>query len=330
MLAVIVVGWTRWLLGPYSTPSPVGPDKIETWRMAVVRLVEAASTTVALVLVWKFLARPILRDRRISFDGMLLMACWFLWFWDPVDNYFNFSFSYNAHFVNLASWTRYIPGWEAPNQQLFPEPLFLNGGLYVWFTFGAALIGCAVLRKAKARYPQLSTFGLFTVLVAVFAVLDLVVEGAFIWTGMFAYPGAPHSLTLWAGTPHQFPLYEPFMVASFGTGMTAIRHFRDDRGRSFVQRGIDTARLPERAKTFVSFLSITGFVHFFVFVGYFLPYNWMAMKADTFPAMPSYHRAGICGAGTDYACPSQYVPVPSRDSLHITPDDPRLPAKARS
>jgi hypothetical protein len=47
VLAVIVVGWTRWLLGPDSTPSPVGPDPIETWRLAVVRCAEVASSTAA-------------------------------------------------------------------------------------------------------------------------------------------------------------------------------------------------------------------------------------------------------------------------------------------
>jgi hypothetical protein len=54
------------------------------------------------------------------------------------------------------------------------------------------------------------------------------------------------------------------------------------------------------------------------------------LKADTFPPMPSYLRAGICGEGTDYACPGkEFVPVPSRTSLHLAPDDPRLPEHVR-
>jgi hypothetical protein len=70
-------------------------------------------------------------------------------------------------------------------------------------------------------------------------------------------------------------------------------------------------------------------MHCWYLVGYFMPYNILVVKADTFPKLPSYMRAGICGAGTDYACPSEYVPVPSKTSLHIGPDDPRLPQRVR-
>ena len=63
---------------------------------------------------------------------------------------------------------------------------------------------------------------------------------------------------------------------------------------------------------------------------YAVPYSYFAIKADTFPAMPSYLRANICGDGTDYACPSKnHVPMPSRSSLHIGPDDPGLPESVR-
>jgi hypothetical protein len=60
-----------------------------------------------------------------------------------------------------------------------------------------------------------------------------------------------------------------------------------------------------------------------------MPYNWMAMQADTFPPYPSYMRAEICGQGTPYACPSREVPIPNKKSLAVTPDDPRLSAEAR-
>jgi hypothetical protein len=40
-------------------------------------------------------------------------------------------------------------------------------------------------------------------------------------------------------------------------------------------------------------------------------------------------RYEICGQGTPYACPSREVPVQSRHSLAIGPDDPRLSPAAR-
>ena len=71
-------------------------------------------------------------------------------------------------------------------------------------------------------------------------------------------------------------------------------------------------------------------IHVWFIVGYFVPYNFFALKADTFPPMPSFLRAGICGQGTDYACPSGAVPIPHGRSLHVAPDDPRLPADVRA
>jgi hypothetical protein len=109
-----------------------------------------------------------------------------------------------------------------------------------------------------------------------------------------------------------------------------IRYLRDDKGRSFAERGVDELRLTKRKRKLVQFLAITGFVHGYSLFGYFLPFQVMALKADTFPAMPSYLRAGICGEGTDYACPGkEFVPVPSRTSIPLAPDDPRLPEWVR-
>ena len=82
--------------------------------------------------------------------------------------------------------------------------------------------------------------------------------------------------------------------------------------------------------TALTFLAVTGLVHTWFIVGYFVPYNFFALKADTFPPMPSFLRAGICGQGTDYACPSGAVPIPHGRSLHVAPDDPRLPADVRA
>jgi hypothetical protein len=56
----------------------------------------------------------------------------------------------------------------------------------------------------------------------------------------------------------------------------------------------------------------------------------MAIQADSFAPAPSYVRNGICGEGTAYACPNRYVPMPSRASLHIGPDDQRLPDSVRA
>lgn len=330
-LVVIAQGWIRWLLSDDASPVPIGPDRLAGWRYGLMRTVEFGVLAVALVLVWTVVLRPLLRERQLSFDGRLMIGMWLLWFWDPVVNYFNFSFAYNHQLVNLGNWVRFIPGWEAPNQQYMPEPLLFVGGSYVVLTFGGSLLGCAVLRLLHGRYPRLGRLGLYSALGAFIVVVDFFLEAMlFIRTGIFAYPGAPHSLTLWAGDQYQFPLYQPIGLAVFVLIMSAVRWERDDHGRSFAERGVDELQIPRRACSIVSFLALCGFMHVTFLVTYYVPYNWFALKADTFPALPSYMRAGICGKGTDYACPSEFVPIPSQTSLHIRPDDPDLPEPVRA
>lgn len=328
-LSVIAFGWIAWITSPDFETSPKGPDPISDTKLVALHLFEATVFAVGLAVAWRYLLRPLWRERTYTFDGMLLTAMALAFFFDPLDNYFNYTFSYNAHFLNFASWTRYIPGWESPNQQFFPEPILVMTGFYVIFMFGSAVFGCWFMRRLSACRPRLGNMGLFAALFGVVLVLDFVVENVFMRTQFAAYPGTVHDLTLFAGKYYQFPLYEPVLIAGFATGLTALRWFRDDRGQTFAERGLEEVRIPPRGRKLVSFLAITGFAHVWFVVGYFVPYNYFALKADTFPPLPSFLRAGICGDGTGYACPSEHVPIPRRGSLHVTPDDPRLPAEVR-
>jgi hypothetical protein len=328
--SVILWAVSAWMLSDDFKTSPRGPDPISHTRLVALHLFEAAVFGGGLVMLWTFLVRPRLRERRFTFDGMMIVAVLLMYFYDPLDNYFNYTFSYNAHFLNFASWARYIPGLQAPNQNLFPEPFLVMGGFYAIFMFGSAVFGCWYMRRVRARHPALTNLGLFARLFAVVLVLDLVVENVFMRTQFAAYPGTVHSLSLFPGKYYQFPLYEPFIIALYVMGITALRWFRDDRGQSVAERGMETLRLGDRSRTAVRFLAVTGFVHVWFIVGYFVPYNFFALKADTFPPLPSYLRAGICGQGTGYACPSDSVPIPHGKSLHVAPDDPRLPPDVRA
>ena len=328
--AVILRGFAAWMLSSDFKTSPRGTDPISQSKLLALHLFEAGVFAAGLVMVWTFLVRPLIRERRFTFDGMMLVAVLLMYFYDPLDNYFNYTFSYNAHFLNFASWARYIPGLQAPNQNLFPEPFLVMSGFYAVFMFGSAVFGCWYMRRVRAGHPAMTNLGLFARLFVVVLFLDFVVENVFMRTQFAAYPGVPHSLTLFAGKYFQFPLFEPFIIALYVAGMTALRWFRDDRGLSVAERGAERLRLSGPPRTALRFLAVTGFIHVWFIVGYFVPYNFFALKADTFPPMPSFLRAGICGQGTDYACPSGAVPIPHGRSLHVAPDDPRLPADVRA
>src|SRR5256714_6894359 len=248
------------MLGPDFKSSPKGTDPISDTKLFALHCFEGAVFAFGLVMVWKFLLRPLVRERTFTFDGMMIVAVLLMYFYDPLDNYFNYTFSYNAHFLNFASWARYVPGLQATNQNLFPEPFVVMGGFYAIFMFGSAVFGCWYLRRAKAKHPAMTNLGLFAHLFAVVLFLDLVVENVFMRTQFAAYPGTVRSLTLFAGRYYQFPLYEPFIIATFVSGTTALRWFRDDRGLSLAERGSETLRLSGRPRTYLLFLAVHAFI----------------------------------------------------------------------
>src|SRR3546814_1147743 len=87
----------------------------------------------------------------MPWDGMLMLALLTMWIQDPMCNYFNFTFMYNAHFVNMGSWSSFLTGWQSPRGSNLPEPIFLMGGIYVWWTKINVLAFAWTLKKLRAR-----------------------------------------------------------------------------------------------------------------------------------------------------------------------------------
>jgi hypothetical protein len=328
-LAVVLHGWLRWITSGTLEPTPGGPDQFGGGELVLLRGLEFLSAGSAMVLIWSSLLRPLLRTRRLSWDGMMLIGALTAWFYEPVLNYFNPAFLFNTHLVQLGSWVRWIPGWDNPNADRLVEPLLFNLGGYAWFLCGIPMLGCALLRKMTTRYPRASGLQLLGVLLGFFVVLDFVLEVPLIMAKVWVWPGVPHWLTLWSGRYYQFPLLESVFVGCMLTSLTCLRFFRDDRGRSVAERGVDDLRWSDGRKRAASFLAVVGLMHAIWFLTYIIPFNVLALKAGTYPALPSYLRQGICGDGTDYACPSEYVPIPHGRSVHVAPDDPRLPEHVR-
>jgi multisubunit Na+/H+ antiporter MnhF subunit len=298
-------------------------------NLLFLRSIEALFAVSGTILLWRVVLRPWLRDRQLTWDGMFLLVCLSIYLQDPMDNYFNFTFCYNANLLNFGSWGMFLPGWQSPRQNLLPEPLLMMGGMFITLFFGLAVIGCWWLRKANTWLPRLSFMAHLALFFGFVFIVDLLIEATFCYTELFAYGGAFYPLTLWAGKSYQFPLYESTGIASVCTGLTLMRHFRDDKGQFWSERGVTKLSLPRSARKGVSFLALLGFAHLMTFIVFFVPYTWFSLEADSFPPLRSYLRVEICGRGTPYACPSREVPIPSRRSLAIAPDDARLSDDAR-
>lgn len=323
--------WGSWILSDDFRPVPVGNDPIPLNVKIAVRAIEALAAAVALGMLWKCVFGPWIRNRELSFDGMLVLNLLLMWWADPIDNYVTVSFLYNGYTINMGSWASFIPGWGSPNPQNFAEPLLMMGGFYIGYWMLNVFLGCWLLGLLQRRLPNLAMGWRILLMFIPLAIIDLVVENLIMRSGAAAYPGVVRSFSLYPGEVYQWPLYEAAIVAFVSTGFTCLRYFKDDKGQTFVEKGVERLKISKGRKKLVTFLAIAGFVQPFFLIGYFLPYNLFAMRSDTAPAYPSYMRNLMCGEGSQYACPSyDWVPIPQRGSrIFVTPDDPRLPQEVR-
>ena len=99
------------------------------------------------------------------------------------------------------------------------------------------------MRKIKSRWPHISNLRLILVTYGFTFVLDFFMEAGFMLPfGLYTYPGAIRSVSVFAGTYHQWPIYEGLMWGGVQAAMCCLRYFTDDRGRTVVERGLDQVR----------------------------------------------------------------------------------------
>lgn len=319
LLSVYV--YTRWLAGgPHATP--VGASAVPGYMKVAAIVLQIAAPAVALYLLWRCLIRPWRRDGRPSLDGMLVVAFLTLLWQDSYADYTQYIYTYNSYYVNLGSWNNFIPGWNAPNGGRFVEPVLITGVFYVVFAFAGVALANFTMRKAKARAPKLGTFGLIGVAFATLVLLDLVAEPIFCFFGVWVYGSVPAHFGLFHGHYYQFPLFEPLIWGAAWTSMAALRYFKNDRGESVAERGVEQVHASSATKTGLRFLAVIGALN----LGYLLfcniPYQWIDTHAKPWPRdiiTRSYFNQGICGAGTGYECPGGSTPVFNRGGQHISP-----------
>ncbi len=118
--------YIRWFSGPdFHTPT-TGADPVPTIVKVWAWFVQIATIIGIIAAIW-YCARQVLRERRLTFDAILLIA-WFGVMWqDPVLNFIRPTFFYNSYPINFGSWVEGIPGWISPDGGNLPSPLFMSG-----------------------------------------------------------------------------------------------------------------------------------------------------------------------------------------------------------
>ena len=322
-LAIECYVLSRWILsGPVRT-SP-GPSEVPLY-MKIALIAWIVLSVVSLVLfLWFVLIKPWRAEGRITTDGLLTLAFLTLYWQDFLSNSAVGMFTYNAWLPNFGNWAGSIPGWLSPNGHLMPEPIILILPTYAWIVFGMTIVACNAMQRAKQRWPGLSTPGLVLWTYGAFIVFDIVLELLMIWSGIWVYTGgAIKGLTLFYDSYYRVPLTEGFMWGGVWTLWTMVRYFKNDKGQTIMERGLERVRVKDRGRTALRFLSFVAVINVIYLFGYNIPYGFLAVHGSGVPQdiqSRSYFSNGICGPGSTVQCPGAETPIARRDGARVGPD----------
>ena len=316
--------YSRWILSGNAVRTDPGPDPIPGWMEAAAHVHEAISVTLLCVCAYFFVIRPLRREGKLGLNGLMFFAALTCYWQDLASNYFNHVYTFNAALHNFGSWFNFIPGWRSPNAEHLVEPILFEGPVYVWVCISLGIAAAALMRKAKARWPRMGIVGLLGIALLAMGAFDVILEVFWVRLGLYSFAGVIPSFTLFAGEYYQFPLYEPVILGGVFVGFASVFYFRDDKGYSFVERGVDSLRIGPRMKAWTRFLGLAGFLNL-LFFSYNLIFAFISMLpgftwSSDIVGRRSYLRNQVCGAGTDYACPGTGLPVPTDGGVHISPD----------
>jgi hypothetical protein len=103
-------------------------------------------------------------------------------------------------------------------------------------------------------------------------------------------------------------LTEGFIFGVTLTAMAALHHYRDDRGRSFVERGVDSLPASPRVRTAVSVFAVIGFANLAMIL-YNVATISVSLYIDQTPSFyPSYMNQ-LCDGAAGVRCPGPTVPI---------------------
>lgn len=320
-VALFVYLLVMWVASGDFKPTPAG--NIPTYTRVAAWILQIGQAVLVPVFLYRVVVRPWRRDRNLSTDGVICLAMLTTWWADTVCNSLADFTNNSAAFINFGSWDRHIPGWVQPNGNLVVEPpLGSSGIMYLWANLSLAMLGCQVIRVVQQRWRRGVPVALVGSVVVI-GVVTMALELLALRLGLWSYQGAQPGWTFFHGAYYQFPIYEALLFGILGTVWACIRYFRNDKGQTIAERGIDTVSGPPWRKNVLRVLAMGGLLNVVFLAFWQLPMAHIATQQAAWPNQivdRPWLTNRVCGPHTGYACPGPDIPLSRPGSIHIGPD----------
>jgi hypothetical protein len=315
---LILNAWTviAWLAdGPTQMTEFRDPGSFN-WYVA--RAVEGTAIVGSIFMI-VYLVRGCRRAGRIlTFEVMFCIAGATIFWADFGMNVFQPIFVASSNFVNLNNTCGHMPFVVNPDCGQAPDPILFLLLLEAFIFLGCAIAVSRLAAKVRSRWSGLSTAQLFAVVMALgfaFALTEMLVLALGIWG--YAGPrwmafspghGLHYHLVIWLGTGMALGFY------------SALYFFRNDRGETIVERGLE--HYSPRWRKAIAMMALYSIIQIISWGPGTTPMIVMSFFQDGWAAeMPPYLVNGMCDRpgieGTRYGpCPgSPGYRMPGRHSL---------------
>lgn len=235
--------WGAWLLdGPHAITKYRDPHSPSLW---VARGYEVVMV-IATVAILAHVVRDCLRRHTFSTDACILVAGFFTLFWDPMVNWMQPNFLYSSQWINVNTWTGYAPGVVNPTASQLPQPIVFIGLIYPFGLLGFSMILNKGMAAVCGRWPEISNARLIALTFVGGLSLCLLLEAPMFLMNLWGLPGAPRALALF-GNGHRFAAAEYVTTTIVFTTMACVRFFRNDKGQTIAERGLENLSAGTRA-----------------------------------------------------------------------------------
>jgi hypothetical protein len=253
--AILVVWqtWT-WIAWLADGPEPIMQFRDRTSASWYAARVYESLAILAAIAVLVYLIRQCRRERRLTFDAMLCIATGAAMWTDPGVNFIQPTWMYSSNWVNLGGWAGHIPFFVNPDAGRMPEPILLASLVYTFGVLLFVMILTRLMRGLRRRFPTISNAKVIGITFLAGMAIDVAFELPGYLFRLWAYPGAPDFFALFGSKAFRFPIIEILCVAFIYTGLAAVRFFKDDAGRTVVERGLEAVR--PRLRTVISVLAM--------------------------------------------------------------------------